>query len=88
MKYVTLAEQTVAYMKEQYVDRELLLKDQLLEMPQEPAKETKIFTEQIQPVAPASIQYSIEPAKEILIELDSKMVKLSMKLTVMFWTTP
>lgn len=72
MKYVTLAEQTVAYMKEQYVDRELLLKDQLLEMPQEPAKETKIFTEQIQPVAPASIQYSIEPAKEILIELDSK----------------
>ena len=41
MKYVTLAEQTVAYMKEQYVDRELLLKDQLLEMPQEPAKETK-----------------------------------------------
>lgn len=72
MKYVTLAEQTVAYMKEQYVDRELLLKDQLLEMPQEPAKETKIFTEQIQPVTPASIQYSIEPAKEILIELDSK----------------
>lgn len=72
MKYVTLAEQTVAYMKEQYVDRELLLKDQLLEIPQEPAKETKIFTEQIQPVAPASIQYSIEPAKEILVELDSK----------------
>lgn len=72
MKYVTLAEQTVTYMKEQYIDRELLLKDQRLELPQEPAKEIKMFTDQIPPVAVASIQYSIEPAKEILVELDSK----------------
>lgn len=76
MKYVTLAEQTVAYMKEEYIDRELLLKEQRLELPQEPIKETKMFTDQISPVATASIQYSIKPVKEIFIKIDSKNGKI------------